>query len=377
MIRQIIILGVIVSLCLSGCKRKVCEEAVVVEVDNIETLVEIVEKEQLIQENEEANINNKDVKTDGTMKQIIDNCLDKYTCMEEEKDGWLIYRCIPNEDCEWGSLGDLEIKAKYNFTNEVYDYETAKNIMKEFVDYDEFRHELYDDNPYKISQFFSAFKTDENENVLIRVYLFYQEGYAHLLYMETTDLPLANMFFSLAKNYTSESKSYEKEKMICGDNKEALFISEISKYKRYYEFYYNESEEMLWNGELDYTDNEYKLVVNHADRTILDLEWEMSPDIFVFEVQDINCDGYGDILIMVKGEGESADQNHDLYLWNIENECFDKVQYSGKYFLATVEINDDDEIINRIYLEGRYILEKLELRNNELVAIASEVEEEE
>ena len=376
MIKKIIILGVIVSLCLSGCKRKLCEEDIVPEADNIETFAEIVEKEPLLQENEEID-NNKDVKTDGTMKQIIDNCLAKYTCVEVEEGGWLIYRCIPTEDCEWDYLGDLEIKAKYNFTNEVYDYEMAKNIMKEIVDYDEFRHILYDNNPYKISQIFSAFKTDENENVLIRVYLFYQEGQAHLFYMETTDLPLANMFFSLAKNYTSESKIYEKEKIVCGDNKEALFISEISKYKRYYEFYYNESEEMLWNAELDYIDNQYKLVVHKTDRILLDLVLEMSPDIFVFEVQDINCDGYGDILLMVNGEGESADQKYDLYLWNTENECFDKVQYSGDYFLATIEVNNEEEIINRVYLDGRYILEKLELRNNELVAISSEIEEEE
>lgn len=81
---------------------------------------------------------------------------------------------------------------------------------------------------------------------------------------------------------------------------------------------------------------------------------------------DLNRDGYVDIQVPAKNETDGC--YYDLYLWNAENEQFEKVVYDG--FLSEISAIDGG-LKNQITNKKERVLEYLSWQGNELVLMKS------
>lgn len=298
-----------------------------------------------------------------TFDEILRECLSDYQIHKSENEEWVLYECKPEGDSLYTEGSTVAVKKE--FKEGAFTYETAKSFLKEWIDYDEMWNYTDSDNEYGITELFKASQDDE-------AYYLIEVGSGSYFVRVQGKLHLQSELELWASDYVINQ--YSETIIECADGIQTHVISDISygQKKAWYEFAVNENE--VYRAVLECEEGtdamQYHFLISHEDDEIQNINWTNWDGFYqpgYPSFLDVNMDGYMDMMVAVYSY-PSFDV-HELYIWNPEERCFEKVIYDG--ILANIEVREDS-VRNWIRNGTGYILETLQWKGNELILTSTE-----
>lgn len=322
---------------------------------NTDTLVKLEEE---LSDHQDADQKERDI-----LDEILGECLSDYQIHKSENEEWVLYECEPTGDFLYTEGSTVAVKKE--FKEGAFTYETAKSFLKEWIDYDAMWNYTDSDNEYGITELFKASQDDE-------AYYLIEVGSGSYFVRVQGKLHLQSELGLWASDYVINQ--YSETIIECADGIQTHVISDISygQKKAWYEFTVNENE--VYRAVLECEEGtdatQYHFLISHEDDEIQNINWTNWDGFYqpgYPSFLDVNMDGYMDMMVAVYSY-PSFDV-HELYIWNPEERCFEKVIYDG--ILANIEVREDS-VWNWIRNGSGYILETLQWKGNELILASTE-----
>ncbi len=345
-------------------------KAVLLEIEPSEedTAEENIAKSQDSQKTDE-NINLKD----NSIEEVIESCLSNNNYNKTEDEQWIIYECEPAEESFYDEA--FTVRIKKDFTETISYYDQAKDFFRNYLNYDYLKHYEYSDNEHEIKGVFCAEGLEEGTHA--KYYYVYEDAYVlvnqkgYLVCVSGQTDVLDDLLESF---WTKEKlKQYTRETVECDNDSKIYIIEEIDygNKKILYEIYNNGKLKPEYTMEVLVNGTQYTLLVWVNQEVVQCIKWEVGgsmgdnlPDFL-----DANGDGYIDMLTVTSQDVSKG--LADLYLWNNQENQFDKVD--GLFGEVSAKDGQLWNWFTHPTEQGRgLLLQIFEWNKNELVLISEE-----
>lgn len=297
---------------------------------------------------------------DGDVQYEYDTAGNKVKEIKYRQDGSVRY--------EYDAAGHTLKEVSYSKEGKIedryeYEYSAAGNLVKKTYSYH--------------NDLFYEYEYDEAGNE-VKSMSYDADGYVFSWYEYEYDAVGNKVkeihYDGLYKERHQYEYQYSETIIECADGIQTHVISDISyeQKKAWYEFAVNENE--VYHAVLECEEGtdamQYHFCISHEDDEIQNINWTNWDGFYqpgYPSFLDANMDGYMDMMVAVYSY-PSFDV-HELYIWNPEEQCFEKVIYDG--ILANIEVREDS-VRNWIRNGTGYILETLQWKGNELILASTE-----